>query len=280
VDEKGGGSIHSQSPVFILGLMQRCGSNFLSEILLIHSEFQLPSVLDEDYLLEHSHLLVEYVDKTYRRWKGLPWIKTPEVYRSAVLTQIGKGIMSVLADQIEPGRRLLTKTPAAYNVDKFFHLFPDAKLLVLIRDGRDAVESAAKKWPTEPYELWMEQWAEGARGVLDFAQGAGAESRGKSWQMVRYEDLLASPEATVAEVLRFLDLDPGNFDWQRMQHLPLFGSSQYPDQSGDVARVLEKPKDFNPIQRWRDWGWSRKRSFKKLAGNELVGLGYVANNNW
>lgn len=278
--EQSGANVRTESPVFILGLMQRCGSNFLSEMLMLHSGFQVPEVLSEDYVLEHSHLLLEYVDKTCKRWRGLPWIESPEMWRNKMLRQIGDGILALLTQQIPAGKRLLAKTPAAFNVDKCLQLFPEAKLLVLVRDGRDSVESAAKKWPAEPYELWMQQWAEASRAVLDFMQGAGAASRGKSWLLVKYEDLLEKPEPTVTDILRFLGLDPSTFDWDRLKRLPLFGSSQYPDQKGDTSRVLEKPKDFNPIQRWRDWGWSRKRSFKKIAGNELISLGYAPDNQW
>jgi hypothetical protein len=267
------------SPVFILGMMQRCGSNYLSEILLVHPSFGLPSILEEDYVLEHSHLLLEYVDKTYIRWRGLPWIKDPGECRKLLLRRLGDGLLGLLTSQIAKDKRLLAKTPAAYNVEKLLDLFPEAKLLLLIRDGRDVVESAARKWPTEPHEFWVKQWAEGARSVLNFMEGSGRALKGKSWELVRYEELLERPQVVVTSLLRFVGIDPGRFDWDRMNRLPIFGSSQYPDEMG-AGRVVEKASDFKPLGRWSDWSWSRKRTFKKLAGNEMVRLGYASNTDW
>jgi sulfotransferase family protein len=272
--------VPTQPPVFIFGMMQRCGSNFLSDVLLSYPRYQLPAMLDEDYVMEHAHLLLQYADKTYSRWKGLPWINTPEDCRRILLRSIGNGILELLKGQIAKDKCLLAKTPAAYNIDKVFHLFPDAKLLILIRDGRDAVESAARKWPTESYEFWIKRWVEGARLVLNFMRDFG-DLRGKSWKLVKYEDLLERPEAVTADLLSFLELDPADFDWNRMRRLPVHGSSQYRDESGKVIeKALERSSDFNPLGRWRHWGWSRKRMFKKIAGKELIGLGYVSNNDW
>ena len=44
--------------------------------------------------------------------------------------------------------------------------------------------------------------------------------------------------------------------------------------------TVEKPEDFSPIGRWRDWSVWRKRKFKKVAGRELIELGYESNDRW
>jgi sulfotransferase family protein len=271
------GTNHDQSPVFILGLMERCGSNFLSGALLIDPCFQLPNVLDEDYVLEHAHLLIEYVEKTYRRWKGQSWIPNPEELREELLRRMGNSLLDLLSKQVVSGKRLLAKTPAAFNMDKFFDLFPDAKLLVLIRDGRDVVESAIRKWPDEPYEFWVQQWANGAREILKFMR-AFSNLRGTSWELVRYEDLLEQPDQTIGALLSFLGLHRTDFDWNRLHSLPVYGSSQHFDKSGQVScAVVEKTNDFKFRARWKDkWSWSQKRKFKKIAGKELAALGYVS----
>ena len=183
--------------------------------------------------------------------------------------------------EIAEDKRLLAKTPGAYNSDKFFHLFPDAKLLILVRDGRDAVESAVRSWPNRSYEYWTKQWTRGARSILSLVQGDRADLRGKSWELVKYEDLVERPEETVRDLLNFLGINPINFDWSRLDRLPVHGSSQYPDENGQVTgRKLEKSENFKPVGRWQYWGWLRKRMFKKIAGKELISLGYVLNNHW
>jgi hypothetical protein len=110
---------------------------------------------------------------------------------------------------------------------------------------------------------------------------SGAASSRQSWLLVRYEDLVDRQESTVRDLLRFLGIDPSDFDWDRLERLPVTGSSQFPDQTGQVTgRKIEKSKEFKPVGRWQQWGWFRKRMFKKIAGKELISLGYVSNNRW
>jgi hypothetical protein len=44
--------------------------------------------------------------------------------------------------------------------------------------------------------------------------------------------------------------------------------------------LVEKPRDFQPIGRWSSWSASRRWLFKRLAGRELIDLGYVGSDQW
>src|SRR5919106_143919 len=191
-------------PVYIMSPMMRCGTNHLADILLLHPDFQLPKVMEEDFVFEHAHLLNEYAEKTYQRWTRLKWIENPEEWRRLLRLHLGQGMFSFLASQIDDHKRPLFKTPDSNNIDKMFLFFPGVKLLLLMRDGRDVVESAVRKWPNQTDEYWMQRWAEGARRILDFSQEVGREPRGTSWELIRYEDLVERPEAVVKRVLEFL----------------------------------------------------------------------------
>ena len=268
-------------PVYIMSPMQRCGTNHLADVLLLHSAFQLPKVLDEDFVFEHADLLYEYCEKTYQRWRRLRWIENSDECRRLLQIHLGQGILSLLVNQIDENKRLLLKTPDCNNIDKFPLFFPGVKLLLLIRDGRDVVESAARKWPTQSYEYWMQRWAKGARTILNFIQDSGRESRGRSWELVRYEELVEHPEATAKGVLEFLGVDGPSYGWDKLTQLPVRGSSVMLDAQGRVSEeTVEKPKEFSPIGRWRDWSMWRKRKFKKIGGRELVELSYEPNDRW
>ena len=48
----------------------------------------------------------------------------------------------------------------------------------------------------------MKRWAEGARSILDFMKSEGGSTlQGKSWQLVKYEDLLERPTANYYRIL-------------------------------------------------------------------------------
>jgi protein-tyrosine sulfotransferase len=270
-----------KATVYIMTPMQRCGTNHLADLLMLHPDFQLPKVLEEDFVFEHADLLYEYGERMYQRWKRLKWIDNPEECRRLLELHLGQGLLSFLHNQVDENKRLLLKTPDCNNIDKFFLFFPSVKLVILIRDGRDVVESAVRKWPKQSDEHWMRRWAAGSRRILDFMQGPGRESRGKSWELVQYEELVERPEASIKEIADFLGVNELAFDWDRLAKLPVRGSSVVLDTQGRVSgAAVEKPSDFSPVGRWRDWSMWRKRKFKKVAGRELVEFGYEPNDRW
>lgn len=262
--------------VFVIGVHRRCGSNFLGDALRLCPDFQEPDPLAEDYLLEHAPLLVEYAERTAegRYRKRFARDEDYQECRRRLLRRIGDGLVGFLRDHVEPGRRLLTRTPDPDNLDRFFDLFPDSLLVLLVRDGRDVVESSAKSWPGEPYSYWMRAWSYGARRMLDFMGGAG-RARPDAWKLVRYEDLLAG-RAAVEDLLRFVGVDPAGYPWDRFEALPLRGSSTHRGGREELHwQPVERPKDFKPVGRWQSWSWWRKRQFQCLAGRESNELGYA-----
>ena len=82
-------------PVYIMSPMMRCGTNHLADILLLHADFQLPNVMEEDFVFEQAHLLYEYAEKTYRRWRRLKWIDNPDECRTSARTPLGARAFSL-----------------------------------------------------------------------------------------------------------------------------------------------------------------------------------------
>jgi hypothetical protein len=276
-----GDSLNRRNPVYIMSPMQRCGTNHLADIIMLHPDFQLPRILQEDFIFEHAQLLEQYTERLYQRWKRLGWIGNPEECRDSMRSFLGTGMISYIHTQIDEGRRLLLKTPDSANIDKVLSFVPGLRLLILVRDGRDVVESAARKWPKQSYEYWMGRWAMSSRLILNFVNGKDRAERGKSWELIRYEDLVRDPEGIARGILRFLRMDETRFQWSKLHCLPVRGSSGIYDEQGKVSReAVDKPSGFSPIGRWRDWSRWRKHRFKKVAGRELIELGYEADGAW
>jgi hypothetical protein len=266
-------------PLFLIGIMMRSGTNFLADILqIMDPQLRMPRVLDEDFLLVHSDLLVDYTCRMHQRWAKLPWVSNPAALQGTLLRELGDGLIRVLREDIEPGKRLLAKTPSAINVDKFFDLFPDARLLILTRDGRDAVASALSTFDYAPFDWWVHEWANGARSILDLMSGPARSYRGSTWEIVRYEDLLRKrPHEVLHPVARVLGVPCSGIEWPRICELPVRGSSQSLNDKGRLDwSGGGKVAEFNPIGRWSSWNWRQRRQFNRIAGRELAALGYSA----
>src|SRR5947209_13766565 len=127
--------------------MPRTGTVFLSELLNLHPDVAPPEPLVEDYLLAQSEALLEFADEMTALWQrvnSLPPDRQPDLRRA-----LGDGLLSVLV-RVAGDRRLLTKTPSVRNVEHFFDFFPDAQLILLVRDGRTAVDSYVRSFGGNP----------------------------------------------------------------------------------------------------------------------------------
>lgn len=252
--------------IFILGISQRSGTNFLYNLVCLHPDC-VGSVPWEDFLVHYSDLLGKYVDSVSSHW--LPaW----DVRGDSLYQYLGSGLLSFLTAQAG-GKRLVTKTPSVHNLSYFFKLFPQAYLLILVRDGRAVVESGVKSFGWD-YETAMRAWAEAARVILDFDQANKNSSL--RYLIVRYEDICNNCEGELRRVLAFLDLSVKTYDFEAAVHLPIRGSSELKAQGEKTTHwhPVEKTSAFTPLQRWSHWSRSLHERFNWIAGQYLVQFGY------
>ncbi len=166
---------------------------------------------------------------------------------------------------------MLTKTPSVKGLAHFMSWFPESHAVVLVRDGRDVVESAVRTFGWS-YERAMAVWVEGAEAVRTFE--TDPRLRGARYVRVRYEDLLSDPALTVRGLLEAVDADPEVYDFAALEQLPVRGSSV---ETGGRPTVhwdpVPRPPDF-ARGRWGHWDRRRRLRFDWLAGDLLDHFGY------
>jgi hypothetical protein len=259
----------STDPIFILGITQRSGTNFLFDLLCLHPDCGAPAINWEDFLVAKSDLLVGYVSSVFSGWRRRG---TAQEVEALLYQQLGNGLLSVLASRIR-ANRLVTKTPSVRNLDCFFKLFPRAYLLILVRDGRAVVESRVKSFG-ESYETAMRIWAEGADTILRFVDSA--DGLDLNYLIVRYEDLWHEPERELRRIFAVTRLDPDKYAFSAATSLPVRGSSVFHGQENKEVhwKPVEKTAEFNPVSRSNHWSRANHERFNWIAGDRLVRFGY------
>lgn len=260
-----------QEPIFTLGIMPRCGSNYFHQLLLLHPQCHSATSYEwpEDYLLLKADLLYEYADTISQHWPRQRNLPINTETRHALLKALGDGLISYL-NQLADGRPLVTKTPSVVNLSYFFKLFPNARLLILVRDGRSIVESSMRSFGWE-FDVAVQRWAKAARTIVEFDQ----EYKGSQYKyiIVKYEALLDNLEAEMRQIFGFLELDPELYDFDATNRLPVMNSSQFCD--GSWQRTLaENSEDFNFKKRWNYWDPFMHQQFNHIAGDYMTKLGY------
>jgi hypothetical protein len=289
-------------PIFILGISVRSGTTYLQDLLRVHPDCDVDGLeLEEDHFLAYAEVLVEYVRRVTTYWKAGPEQLQKE--RDLVLQCVGDGLISYLRLQVrnrrqlagqgddKPLRALVTKTPSINNLELFFKIFPNADLLILLRDGRSVTESSVKTF----YRSFVEEtrrWADGCAHVKQFVE-TESNRRGR-FLVVRYEDLYSGTEAELGRIMEFLRLDPTLYDFSAAMNLPVRGSSTLRQNGAAWSQTsvapgvhwnpVPKTAEFRPLDRWSHWSRARHERFNWIAGSWLEYFGYelksYSGNRW
>lgn len=259
----------AEPPIFIRGILPRSGTNFLHDTLLLHPDCApARAPVWEDHALIGARLLKRYVNEVVRSWHDAAGHRGE--LEAQLSRSLGEGITGFLAGTGD--RRLVSKTPYVDHIDEFFTFFPRARLIILVRDGRSVVQSSLDTFGGD-FETTTRLWAAAADEIARFDQ---QHCEGTfAYRIVRYEDLYEAPESTLSELLEFCGLDPDRYDFGAVRRLPLRGSSVHRGEGRDVHwHPVQRPPQFDPTARFRDWSPARHRRFEWIAGRQLEHFGY------
>ena len=266
-------------PLFVLGV-RRSGTTLLRVMLDRHSQLAIP---DESYFIpqvaarHRGRLNVDaFCDDISRLPTLIDW-GVPVSQVRASLTQgatVSQGLQAIYRVHAErQGKRLWgDKTPMYMQfLPLIERLFPDARFVHLVRDGRDAACSfltmpdgvATETWahPRSPAGFAC-QWRTEVRAARALGERVGPDR----YLELRYEDLVIDPRAGLAAVCEFANIayEPPMVEYAG--HIDLSGK---PHLTG-----LKRP----PTPGLRDWRTEASvatvAEFEAIAGDLLAVCGY------
>jgi hypothetical protein len=262
-----------QSPIILLSACPRSGSNYLENLLLLHPQCRRSKV-PEDFFLANSETLLNFCRSVADSWDD--WWLERLGGPSRLAMHIGTALLRFAYPAPEgedPGGdlHLVLRSPTTEGIATATILFPDARVLVVVRNGPATVESGHRsfRWP---YEEAMLAWRQSVRRILSYL----ASIDGPRCYLVRFEDLTADPARAITRILVFLGLDPATYPFNRVDGIPVFGSSSFGRTNGERVHWRPVPKDasFDPLARAQSWPLHRLVRFSWLAGAEQRRLGY------
>ncbi len=158
--------------------------------------------------------------------------------------------------------RWANKYPSySLHIDEMSAIFPTAKFLHIIRDGRDVVWSMRNTSPTAVEKNWYYAGKDWRHHVLE-GRRAGQKLGDQRYMEMRYEELLQTPEDVMPRIMNF------------------FGREE-----GDEA-ILERfsTKIYKMIKPGNFYKWKQRMSdrenyiVEQVAGDLLQDLGYEVRN--
>lgn len=164
------------------------------------------------------------------------------------------------------------QNPFNVNIDKFFNFFPRAKLIIIIRDGKNVVESGVKSnfWN---YEMGFNIWNTSAIRIHNFINKNNLLS--DRFLLVKYEDLINSLSEEMVRVLGFCNLAFEKYDMKEAKNTKILGSSTVNTKNKEfVWEVVTDKRDFNPLNRSQHWNKTLHYRFNRKCGDNSRKFGY------
>lgn len=259
--------------VIVNGVMRRSGTNFIGDLLSLYPNFSsYPGNIYEVPFLSTSSQLLEAQETFFKGYNR----NRDQFGETDFLPLFGSAFMAYLNSFVSEDKHVLVKVPGVEQLWNFSHVFPYEKLIILQRDGRDLVASTIKSWPHIVFEDVCNQWKNSQELILKFRQKMPKESA----CYIKFEDAVADSRAIVKRIFDFLGLDAGTFPYDKIDTLPVKGSSSLRVNGKMTWEGVDKPKSFNPVGRWGGWTESQKQTFKKICGETLIRSGYAKDLNW
>lgn len=277
------------TPFFVVS-SGRTGTTLLASILDRHPEVLVPP---EQFVI--SNAIIKYRLLNFLEWLDLVSIIVGEFARSkatmnwdlkvndlieelAALPKSERSLARILdtlfrayGEQHEASFSIWgDKSPLSTDyMDLIYPVFPDAKYLGLVRDGRDVIASIYKKNPDAGVPYATKKWNHAIAMQEKLRKKLGPDQ----FMQVRYEDLVSEPNKVTPEICDFLGVpfDDSILKTQDdyLRKLGAVGGTE-------AFRNVANPINPNSIGKWKQ-GLSKEQlqELMPLIESNLDALGYL-----
>jgi protein-tyrosine sulfotransferase len=259
--------------ILLHGVLPRSGTNYLANAIALHPDVAgFPRQMWEFPLLH----VAPGAEALQSEFIAMFPANEALLGKHEFLAYLASGWLAAL--QGEAGaRRILMKSPHVQHIGLFPAIFPRDKLVLCLRDGRDVVASTMRTFGShllrKSFRQVVTEWKLATDAALAFAEGSPGHH--PNAVVVRYEDGVREPQQLMQRLLARLDLDPARFPFDRLDHLPVIGSSTSEAEGAARWQPVKRDPAFNPIGRWRSWPKRRMKEFMDIAGDTLARAGYA-----
>lgn len=256
-------------PVFIIG-SPRSGTTAVAHALGAHSGLWMSGESDILYHLFGDGLL-EHAFGLSKSFPGGRWLNAEGVERDEFFAYLGLGLNALFTSRSR-GRRWIDHTPLyTLMAEELAALFPGARFVHILRDGRDVVNSMLRFADAVALEdvstaqavrdstAWSRDFTEACRTWVNHVEHSEAlrtKEPGRCLQ-VAHAQLWEDPEAACRSILDFLWLpyEDGPFDFVKANHV----NSSFPDGVRPTG--------------WSQWTAEERSIFVSVAGPTMVRTG-------
>jgi GT2 family glycosyltransferase len=265
-------------PIFIIGA-PRSGTSILAWSLAQHSELWTEAESDIFFYMLKDGQLERAFETSVGRPDGT-WLHNQGVHFEDFLAHLGLGLNALLT-RTSNGRRWVDQTPSnTIVVNRLAEMFPGARFLHILRDGRRVVhsmvnfhrafgdpEAVERMKDAGRLPLWTTDFADACRTWARFvgiASDFGRRHPDRAYTVTN-ESLITDPDGAMRDVLDFLDLQEEPGPARFLQSNRINSSFAGSGKSDNAPPALTEP--------WREWLPEQHEVFFESAGKTMIECG-------
>lgn len=193
------------------------------------------------------------------------WFNKHKIEEKTYLKYIGGGIIDMFIDN-SPTNIYLEQSPEnILVVDKLIDMFPNTKIINMVRDGREVVCSMLKSgfktpWSND-FQKACEAWNHYAKKGYEFSQ------KSPEYVLNVYQkELVNNTENSVRDVYKFLELE---YEHSTTLYLSTKRvNSSYGNENGQDFKTAKDPALLK-VPQWEKWTKKEMNIFYKIAGDTM-----------
>lgn len=263
-----------QGPIFVIG-PARSGTTWVYDIINAHP---LVAGIYESWLFTNQNGVGSLFSPAH--WPISRSGLGNFIPRERVLEHVRQLVKQIMSEALQPEHRyLVEKSPNhIYAIPLIREIFPDARFICVLRDGRDvavSVRAASSSWMKDWRNSFGHSLRSSALAWKNAIQKARHDARdlGDLYLEIRYEEIHADPKPAYQKLFDFCRIP---YDGDLLDQIFRATDFNRNYRGGENkfrrgGRVGDWEKTLNPIDKFL---------FKKIAGDMLIELGYVHDNSW
>ncbi|MBT8287835.1 MAG: sulfotransferase [Bacteroidia bacterium] len=283
--------------IILLGQRVRSGTNFVGSTIAQHPDVMTipPDRSFGEFNLFTDDTIVSGVYNKVIAKSFASGIREEDL--SSFLKRYGVCWMDLIIEKfkIPENKNIFIKSPDISHADLWKQAFPEARIALICRDGRDNVISSVKA--SNDKKTWHSAWTNLKRR-LNYFSGRSFVNHSRMWNLTakkilklnlepgfmlfKYESLLNSEEQ-IGRLLDYFNLQTSPEIVKKCLDAPIVGSSFGGGEKGKFKSKWEsdhRKEKYQFTNKWNGWGLLKKVVFKRIAGKSLIDLEYESDGNW
>lgn len=276
-------------PIFVFGITVRSGTNYMGSLMSKVKEVtSVPKTISQGEFPLFRSKVMDHWDSWFQQLNHLSF-GVDDIPAEKLEEKIGRSLLEYYVDRYAIDTPyIFLKDPNVIGIGRVWDFFPDAKVILLRRNGKDLVSSFAKgsqlmrrsyprmkkikarikNWSGYGFVSACRTYKKAAESFQETLQDPRIQRRiGSDVRLLTYEDVFRNPSENLGRILIDFGVNVSKEEMKEWENAEVVGSS-FGSKNGKVQDWgrSEVNENFNPVGRYEGWNALQRAMYQRICG--------------